>query len=244
VAKEQAGGRVGRSSSDMATKTVITHEICNLQQLTGAVVYNDAKACFDRIIENMSNLACMREGLAPQLATLHSQTLQKMQYFIKTHHGCGKHYNCHMHPDPFLGSGQGAGDSMARWGFVSDALIRAYNKAAVSSPIVGPISKTLLTEKIQAFVDDSHGIIIKGNDSPLSLDELLQYNMQTWESLRYAVGGKLEINKCKYLKFNDNHDHLTGPPQPGVDHNTRTITITDHDTNEHTLLTEISTATP
>jgi hypothetical protein len=33
VTPEQAGGRIGRSSSDMATNTVITHEICRLQNL-------------------------------------------------------------------------------------------------------------------------------------------------------------------------------------------------------------------
>jgi hypothetical protein len=65
VSPEQAGGRIGRTSSDMATNTIITHEICRMQRLTGAIIYNDAKACFDRIIENMSNLALMREGLAP-----------------------------------------------------------------------------------------------------------------------------------------------------------------------------------
>jgi hypothetical protein len=53
------------------------------------------------------------------------------------------------------GSGQGAGDSMARWFFFSDALIRAYNKTAISTPIVSPISKLQNKEKIQAFVDDS-----------------------------------------------------------------------------------------
>jgi hypothetical protein len=46
VTSEQAGGRIGRSSGDMAAKTTITHEICRLQRLNGAVFYNDAKACF------------------------------------------------------------------------------------------------------------------------------------------------------------------------------------------------------
>jgi hypothetical protein len=37
VSPEQAGGRCGRSASSMATKTIITHEICRLQRLNGAV---------------------------------------------------------------------------------------------------------------------------------------------------------------------------------------------------------------
>jgi hypothetical protein len=50
---EQAGGRNGRIAEDMGTNTVITNETCRLQRLKGAVMYNDAKACFDRIIENV-----------------------------------------------------------------------------------------------------------------------------------------------------------------------------------------------
>jgi hypothetical protein len=112
----------------MATKTIMTHELCRLQRLDGAIIYNDAKACFDRIVENLSNLTFMREGLPTYLVKLHAQTLLNMQYHIKTIYGCENQTNGHMKPDPFLGSGQGAADSMARWGFVCDALIRAYNK--------------------------------------------------------------------------------------------------------------------
>jgi hypothetical protein len=94
----------------------------------------------------------MREGLDPKLASLHAQTLEQMKYFIKTQYGCAKTFNGHMKPDPFHGSGQGAGDSMARWGSVSDSIIRAYNKKAISDPITGPISDTVYNKKIQAFV--------------------------------------------------------------------------------------------
>jgi hypothetical protein len=114
VSPEQAGSRLCHSASDMATKTVITHEICRTQRLNGAIVYNDAKACFDRIIENVSNLTCLREGLAPEIALLHAQTLSKMQYYIKTQTESSSTFNGHLQPDPFLGSGQGAGDSKTR----------------------------------------------------------------------------------------------------------------------------------
>jgi hypothetical protein len=194
VTVEQAGGRCNRSSSAMATKTVITHEICRLQRLTGAVIYNDAKACFDRIVENISNLTCMREGLPTQIASLHAQTLQQMRYHTKTQYGRSLTYNGHMKPAPFLGSGQGAGDSMARWGFLSDALIRAYNKSAQSHPIRSPISSVFTLEHIQVFVDDSHGIIIKDPSNPRSLDDLNHHNMQKWEGLLNTIGGKLEIS--------------------------------------------------
>jgi hypothetical protein len=131
---------------------------------------------------------------------------------------------------------------MARWGFVSDALIRAYNRTAISEPIAASISKIYSNEKIQAFVDDSHGIIIRQQQSELTLDEMLQHNMQTWESLLNAVGGKLEINKCKYLKFGENN--IQPPNSTGPSDITRTITITDHETNGDIPLSEIQTSTP
>jgi hypothetical protein len=53
---EQAGGRPGRSAIELAASRVITYESIRLQRLQGAVLYNDAKACYDRIIENISNL--------------------------------------------------------------------------------------------------------------------------------------------------------------------------------------------
>lgn len=87
VSQEQAGGRPGRSAIDTATKTVLHHAICQLQRLEGAVLYNDAKACFDRIIENFSNLCCIREGMPSQIASLHAQTLEKIKYYVKTKFG-------------------------------------------------------------------------------------------------------------------------------------------------------------
>jgi hypothetical protein len=71
---EQAGGRPGRISIELASSRVLTFESIRLQRLQGAVLYNDAKACYDRIIENISNLSLLREGLPQEIAKLHSET--------------------------------------------------------------------------------------------------------------------------------------------------------------------------
>jgi hypothetical protein len=70
-------------------------------KIMGAVIYSDAKASFDRIIENMSKLTYMRKGIAQEIAKLHAQTLNAMQYYTKTQYGSSKLYNRHMQPDPF-----------------------------------------------------------------------------------------------------------------------------------------------
>jgi hypothetical protein len=244
VTPEQAGGRKGRSANDMATNTILTHEICRIQQLQGAVIYNDAKSCFERIIENISNIACIREGLAPEIASLHAQTLQHMKYYINTQYGCGHSHNSHMKPDPFLGLEQGAGDSMARWGFISDALIWAYNKQAISARITAPISHQTITTNIQAFVDDSHGIIIQEHSDISDINNIIQHNMQHWESLLNAIGGKLEISKCKVVKFR--WESWKNGKQRLCLYNTAQppIQIRDSESKQHVTLPEITTSQP
>jgi hypothetical protein len=46
VSPEQASGRPGRSSIELATNRVLQYEIIRLQRLTAAVMYNDATACY------------------------------------------------------------------------------------------------------------------------------------------------------------------------------------------------------
>jgi hypothetical protein len=95
VQPEQAGGRKGHSAANAATNTVITSEIIQLQKQTGATVYNDAKACFDRIVENISNLTLVSEGLNKKIATLHSKTLTSAKHYIKSGHGTSDLSNSH-----------------------------------------------------------------------------------------------------------------------------------------------------
>jgi hypothetical protein len=69
---EQAGGRPGRSAIELAAARVLTFETIRLQRLSGAAIYNDAKACYNRVIENMSNNALMKQELPVELTRLHA----------------------------------------------------------------------------------------------------------------------------------------------------------------------------
>jgi hypothetical protein len=74
VQPEQSGGRPGKSALDAATNTAITTEIVKLQRKTGITLYNDARACFDRIIENISNATLLSKGMHPKITTIHANT--------------------------------------------------------------------------------------------------------------------------------------------------------------------------
>jgi hypothetical protein len=97
---------------------MITYESIRLQKLQGAVLYNNAKACYDRIIENISNLSLLLEGSPIEITMLHAQTYQQIKYHIKHRFGIGEKTHCHRSPKPVYGVGQGATYSPARWVFV------------------------------------------------------------------------------------------------------------------------------
>jgi hypothetical protein len=160
LAPEQAGGRPGRRAIDEATKTVILYETCSLQRVTGGIMYNDAKACFDRIIENISNMSCMREGLPVAIAKLHHQTVSTIKYFIKHKWGIAPHPNGHNCPDPFYGVGQGSGDAGTRWGFISDCIIRAYNKQSHDAIITAPISGITANENVNYLLTTADYLLL------------------------------------------------------------------------------------
>jgi hypothetical protein len=201
VTVEQAGGHPGQSSIELATNKVITYETIRRQKLTGAVMYNDAKACYDRMVENISNISPLREGLPPAIAKLHAQTFSKLKYYIKHKLGIGTTPHGHLKPQPISGMGQGSTYASARWSFISDALIRAFNTSANDATIHNPISQTTLNDKIAGFIDDIATMLIKHPELEQFLLLFLQQDAQLWEKLLYVTGGKLEITKCKFALF-------------------------------------------
>jgi hypothetical protein len=208
VTTEQAGARPERSAIELALNRVLTYETIRNQQLTGAIMYNYAKACYDRVIENFSNLALLREGLPQQIAKLHAQTFKSIQYHIKHKLGIETITHSHNQPLPIYGVGQGSTDASARWSFLSDAIIRAYNETANNAIIKSPISNKTTNNKINAFVDDTTTLIIKQAHMAAFLLLFLQQDAQLWERFLYITGGKLEIPKCNFALFQWYFDNM------------------------------------
>jgi hypothetical protein len=136
---DQARGRPGRSAIELAASRMLTYKIIRLQRLSDAVVYNDAKACYDRVIENLSNLALMKQGLPIEIARLHSQTFHRINYYIKHRLGIGNTPHSHNNPKPIYGVGQGSTDAPARRGFICDPLLELYKELASDANIVSPL---------------------------------------------------------------------------------------------------------
>jgi hypothetical protein len=152
-------------------------------------MYNDAKACYDRIIENVSNLTLLREGIPIQITKLHAQTFSKIVYHIKHKLGIGSETHSNNQPSPIFGVGQGSTDASARWSFLSDALIRAYNDNANDATIDSPISNTSTNNKLAGLADDTTTLLIKHFTMAPFILLLLGNDVQLWERLLHTTGG-------------------------------------------------------
>jgi hypothetical protein len=196
---------------ELAINRVVTYEIIRLQRLSGAVMYNDAKACYDRIVEPISNMALLREGLPITLAKLHAQTFQVIQYHIKHKQGIGPIPHSHNNPEPIYGVGQGSTDASARWGFLSDAIIRAYSANATDATINSPVSCKSFNNKIAGFVDDTTTLLLQQFNMLPYILLLIQHDAQLFEKLLHTTGGKLEIQKCIFAMFKWDYDNSGQP---------------------------------
>jgi hypothetical protein len=103
----------------------------------------------------------MREGLPIEIAQLHAQTFNKIQYHIKHKLGIVNIPHGQNQPSPVYGVGQGSTDASARWSFISDALIRAFNNISSDATTNSPISTQTINNKILGFVDDTTTLIKK-----------------------------------------------------------------------------------
>ena len=100
-----------------------------MSQTAGAIQYNDAKACYDRLIEAQCNLSLRALGCPSDILKLHSKVMQEIRYHVKTTNGIAKEFSTHTN-EPFWGAGQGACDASARCTATSATMFHAYDKVS------------------------------------------------------------------------------------------------------------------
>ena len=80
-----SGGRVPGGSADLVA--LINEFITETHRLTFhnlVILQNDAKACFDRIINNHSTLHSRRFEIPDKVCKIHSTTLRNIKYRVQT----------------------------------------------------------------------------------------------------------------------------------------------------------------
>ena len=111
----QHGSVPGRTPMDPIMLNQITTDLCRLLRINYIRFYNDASACFDRIIVALAMLAARRCGMPLNAIRSHAKALELMQYTVKTVHGVSRDSYKGTPFEPLFGTGQGSGALPAVW---------------------------------------------------------------------------------------------------------------------------------
>ncbi len=169
---------------------------------------NNAIACYDRVIVNLSSAISQAYGVPHEACKAISETLTHMMYHVKTSAGISDGHYKHTIETPVHGIGQGAGWSGPVWTFHTDILVKIMNKQANGFSFDGPRSDMPRTGTVEGFVDDMNAAVNSWN-SEITMEHLqakLQHDTQKWTDLIHATGGKLELTKTYYQLYGWKHD--------------------------------------
>ena len=87
---KQWGGRPGKTAVDPAMRKMLACEYGRLIYVTIALFVNNAVACFNRMIPNISTLVACNYDLAPLILQARNLVIKNMEHHIKTRHGVSK----------------------------------------------------------------------------------------------------------------------------------------------------------
>ena len=209
----QYGGRRGRQPQSAILNKILTFEVIRHYGEDAAMVDNDAKACYDRILPYLTAYMLRRLGMPYFLSRFMCTVLKQMNYSIRMPKGQLASYDSSA--KPIYGTGQGAGWSPPCWAVNSDIISCCMEKYAPGIMLVQPNNTTISHRHLDVFVDDtSLGVTQIAttrtpsiNNSPvqrsLDIKQQLTYNMSFYNSLLKLTGGALAWEKCKayIIKF-------------------------------------------
>jgi hypothetical protein len=155
LGEQQDGFRKGRST----TRTLLINEIINdynkrlrIDNYTGMT---DISGCFDRILPSIIALLNRKNGCTREAIRMHSETLSRAEYHIKTQHGISSEFYSNA-TKPVYGNGQGAGDSPSQWCQQSALLFQLYKSKMPGAQMSTKQRNKEINIAMAAFADDTN----------------------------------------------------------------------------------------
>jgi len=224
LTEEQWGGRPGRTATDAAMRKMLAFEYGRVLYVTIALFANDAVACFDRMVPNISTLLALKYGVQPNVMRSRNAVMSKMTHGVRTKHGDSTSTYCQLEDEPQVaGETQGKGDVACIWSLLSHTLLRAHSEMHEGISLNSADGKRKIEKNNDAFVDDCDGVASKRRCTARKSEDAtrchLQDGAQLWADLINATGGAIAFHKSGWqmLAFNDSSFPPTVKKQPSKD---------------------------
>ena len=198
------GAGPGKMAIDTAVHRILQYEYLGASLTAAVCQYNDAAACYDRIIENQANLCLRALGCPKGALKLHSKVHKQFKFHPTTKLGVSQQFHQHTDEHPVHTPGQGGVDGPPRFTAVSITIMVSYEEKATGLELQTCINwaeeeHEPVTHKCIMYVDDGNTIHrIELNATPEEICASIKHNAQLWESILFATGGKLEIKKSVF----------------------------------------------
>ncbi len=121
----QHGSRPGQTGKDAVMLKRVTYDLTRILCSNLGTFHNDAKSCYDRIVNSLAMVTARRLGMPVSAVRTHSDVLARMKYTIKTAFGVSEKFICSTESAFLFGTGQGSGASPAAWLTISVVLLAA-----------------------------------------------------------------------------------------------------------------------
>ncbi len=109
------GSRKKRTVNDDVLLKRLTYDLSRLLRSNMGTFDNNAKSCYDRVINGLAMIAACHLGMPKLAIRTHAGVLSWMKYHIKTSYGVSKVFIQSVVDAVLFGTGQGSGASPAVW---------------------------------------------------------------------------------------------------------------------------------
>ena len=138
-------------------------------------------------------------GGSHQLSAFTTKFIESQEFSIRTGHGISEATYTYDEHNPIQGSGQGIGWAGPRWLNSSDTCSRIMEERCAGMHYYDPDHKHDVKRRGDFFVDDTSTGVTQNTLFPNNniLDQLA-HDEQVHSHVLYAMGHKLELDKCNY----------------------------------------------
>lgn len=141
LGKNTWGCRPGCSADNVALIGEFVTEVHHLTFNNLFKLQNDAKACFDRIVNFHAMLSSHEFWIPDKIYKMHSATLCNTEYWVQTFLGTSNQYCDHSNSDPIHGNRQCAGSLGTYWVYISVLIISTLDKNEKGCTIISSDKK-------------------------------------------------------------------------------------------------------
>ena len=196
IAPEQYGSRKNKTAIIQCLNKKLTFDLWRQRKTPGALLSNDAKSCYDRILHNIASISMQRQGVGKNNITCMFTTIQKLTHTVRTAFGDSESsFTQDLWATPLHGVGQGNGAGPAIWAVVSTPILDLLRNQGIGAAFKMCLTKKLIKIVGYSFVDDTD-LVVGGDDDKLDdIYEQMQQAVDLWQLGIESTGGALVPEK-------------------------------------------------